>query len=78
MAQETDISLGYVLALTRLPTFCPHKIMTDHEKILTSFNKWYMRVGVWCCITGLMCFDNSEFKSVFKQYIQSLLQKPGS
>jgi hypothetical protein len=47
MAQETDISLGYVLTLTRLFKFCPHKIMVDYEKILKPFNKWHMGIKVW-------------------------------
>jgi len=38
---------------------------------------WAQRCGV-LYHNGLMCFDNSEFRSVCKQNIQSLLQSPGS
>jgi hypothetical protein len=51
MAQETDISLGYVLTLTRLPKFCPHKIMVGYEKILMPFNIWHMGIEVWCVVS---------------------------
>jgi len=47
MAQENDVSLGYVLTLTRLPKFCPHKIMVGYEKIFMPFNKRDMGIDVW-------------------------------
>jgi hypothetical protein len=51
MAHETDISLGYVLTLTRLPKFCPHKIMVGYEKILMPFNKRHVGIEVWYVVS---------------------------
>jgi hypothetical protein len=46
MAQETDISLEFVLTLIRLHKFCPHKILVGYEKILMPFNKRHMGIEV--------------------------------
>jgi len=51
MVQETDISLGQVLTLTRLPKFCPHKITVGYEKMFMPFNKRHMGIEVWCVVS---------------------------